>query len=363
MTWYADHLPGRTVHLDGAEYRYFSGTSYLGMARNEAFMDLLRAGMDRYGANYASSRGGNLQLAVYGEAEDHLAGFTGAPAALTVSSGMLAGQLVARALPENALLLYGPRTHPALWRRPADNYQAPWQAWADALPGRVAQAREKEVVILTNALDPLQGETYDFGWLERLPAGRPVMLVVDDSHGLGVTGEEGGGIYRQLKAFPHVRPVVIASLGKALGLPGGVILADETLLAAIRQMAFFGGASPVPPAYLHAFLRAGSLYDEARQRLGANVAHFTRLAAPTHFFRHRPGYPVFYTPANALCDFLRERRILISSFPYPTPDSSHLTRVILSSLHTADDIAYLAACIKAFEKRIPEAGGRETGEE
>ena len=351
MTWYADHLPGRTVRLGDAEHLYFSGTSYLGMARSEAFMDLLRAGMDRYGANYASSRGGNLQLAVYGEAEDYLARFTGAPAALTVSSGMLAGQLVARALPEDALLLYGPRTHPALWRRPADNYQAPWQAWADALPERVAEAPEPGVVILTNALDPLRGETHDFGWVERLPANRPVTLVVDDSHGLGVTGKGGGGIYRQLRALPHVRPVVIASLGKALGLPGGVILADGALLDEIRGTAYFGGASPVPPAYLHAFLRAGALYDEARQRLSANISGFTRRAAPTGLFRYRPGYPVFYTPANALCDFLREKHILISSFPYPTPDSQHLTRIILSSLHTAGDIAYLGECIAAFAAR------------
>ncbi|HEX8529159.1 MAG TPA: aminotransferase class I/II-fold pyridoxal phosphate-dependent enzyme, partial [Cytophagales bacterium] len=346
MTWYADHLPGRTVRLDDGEYRYFSGTSYLGMARSEAFMDLLRAGMDRYGANYASSRGGNLQLAVYGEAEDALARFAGAPAALTVSSGMLAGQLVAKALPEGALLLYGPRTHPALWRHPGDNYQAAWQPWADALPDRVAQAPEPEIVILTNALDPLQGERYDFSWVGRLPAGRRITLVVDDSHGLGVTGEGGGGIYRQLRAFPQVRPVVIASLGKALGLPGGVILADETLLDAIRRMAYFGGASPVPPAYLHAFLRAAPLYDAARQRLAANISHFTRLAAPAGLFRYQPDYPVFYTPVNALCDFLREKRILISSFPYPTPDSPHLTRIILSSLHAENDIAYLGNCIE-----------------
>jgi 7-keto-8-aminopelargonate synthetase-like enzyme len=350
VTRYADHLPGRTVTLDGEEFLYFSGTSYLGMARNPAFLDLLREGMNRYGANYSSSRGGNLQLSVYDEAEVYLASCTGAPAALTVSSGMLAGQLVMKTLPEKAQFLYGPRTHPALWRTPADHYESPWQAWADRLPQQIEQIAAQQVIILTNALDPLQAESFHFDWVAKIPEGKQIMLIVDDSHGLGVTGRDGGGIYGRLAAFPNVQVVVVASLGKALSLPGGVVLADASLISEIRKQAFFGGASPVPPAYLYAFLQAGPLYEESRKRLLTNIQQFSHEVGQFGLFRHIPHFPVFYTQAMGLDDFLRERKMMISCFPYPTPDSDHITRVILSSLHEPGDITHLAQQLAVFRK-------------
>jgi 7-keto-8-aminopelargonate synthetase-like enzyme len=175
-------------------------------------------------------------------------------------------------------------------------------------------------------------------------------LVVDDSHGLGVTGHEGAGIYRRLASFSQVQPVVIASLGKALSLPGGLILADADTINYIRGQGYFGGASPMAPAYLHAFLQAAPLYDEARTRLLANIRQFSHNAGPTGLFRHLPHYPVFYTSADGLYDFLRDRQILISCFPYPTPSNAPLTRVILSSLHETADVAYLGQCIREFDK-------------
>ena len=62
-------LPGRTVKVKGKELLYFSGTSYLGIGKNEAFREQLLEGMKRYGTNYSSSRTSNLQLAIYEETE------------------------------------------------------------------------------------------------------------------------------------------------------------------------------------------------------------------------------------------------------------------------------------------------------
>ncbi len=92
------HLPGRTIVADGCERLYFSGTSYLGMGHNEAFRALLQEGMARYGTVYSSSRASNVQLAVYEEAEHLLSDLTGAPAALTFSSGYQAGQAATQRL-------------------------------------------------------------------------------------------------------------------------------------------------------------------------------------------------------------------------------------------------------------------------
>jgi 7-keto-8-aminopelargonate synthetase-like enzyme len=113
-------LPGRTLTVEGKEHLYFSGTSYLGMARNEVFAAYLQEGMKLYGTNYSSSRISNLKLQIFEQAEEYLARFTGAGAALTMSSGFLTGQMLVRLLENKGRFIYAPRTHPALWRTQAD---------------------------------------------------------------------------------------------------------------------------------------------------------------------------------------------------------------------------------------------------
>jgi len=108
-----DHLPGRTLHANGRAYLYCSGTGYLGIARNPAFAELVVAGISRYGTNYSSSRSSSVQLRIYAEAEAYLAAYAGAEAALTVSSGYLAGQLAVAALAEAGRFKYEPGAHPA----------------------------------------------------------------------------------------------------------------------------------------------------------------------------------------------------------------------------------------------------------
>jgi 8-amino-7-oxononanoate synthase len=207
------------------------------------------------------------------------------------------------------------------------------------------------VVVVSNSLDPLRLEAYDFAWAARLPTDRPVTLLLDDSHGLGLTGRAGAGVATFLPALPpNVRLVVVGSLGKALGVPAGVVLADAAFIAQLRSSSFFGASSPAVPAYLWAFLAAShaGFYAEARQQLGALVAQFAAAVGPLELFRHQPNFPVFYTEANALAPFLEARGILVSSFAYPTPADACITRVVLSALHTPADVAQVAAACQEF---------------
>ena len=86
-----DHLPSRTLQYQGEDYLFFSGTSYLGMGHQAAFREALFEGIARYGTIFSASRNNNLQLAIYEQAENFLAEWTGTEAALTVTSGLLAG--------------------------------------------------------------------------------------------------------------------------------------------------------------------------------------------------------------------------------------------------------------------------------
>ncbi|NJK82564.1 MAG: aminotransferase class I/II-fold pyridoxal phosphate-dependent enzyme [Saprospiraceae bacterium] len=133
--------------------------------------------------------------------------------------------------------------------------------------------------------------------------------------------------------------LVVASLGKALGIPGGVILGSAQHLNQIKHNAFFGGASPASPAYLYAFLQSQALYATQRAHL-LNLIDWFQTNCP--HFRTLPHYPVFNTPHHVLLAYLQEREILLSSFPYPTPASERITRVVLNAAHRLEDVKKMA---------------------
>jgi 8-amino-7-oxononanoate synthase len=221
---YTHALPGRTVKIDGQEKLYFSGTSYLGINHVPAYQQLLVEGIGQYGGNYSSSRSSNLQLAVYEEAESFLSKLLDQEAVLTFSSGYQAGQALMKALPTEAHYIFAPKTHPAVWQAAQEVAQGNFPSWVLSLPTQISSAPTEEVIILTNSLDPLFAEKYKFNWLAALPSSKSIHVIIDDSHGLGILGEKGEGIIREIKPFlpEHIQLTIVGSIGKALGIPGGV---------------------------------------------------------------------------------------------------------------------------------------------
>ncbi|TAE30488.1 MAG: pyridoxal phosphate-dependent aminotransferase family protein [Cytophagales bacterium] len=320
------------------------------MSQNWDFQALVMDEMSRYGTAFGSSRNGNLQLRVYEEGEATLAGWTSAPAALTVSSGMMAGQVVMQWLASQAhtRVVYAPHTHPALWHTPTLAMPtSSFADWSAQLPDQMAQLPEGPLVIALNSVDAGHSEMFDFEWIKMLPSDRPLTLVVDDSHGIGVLGNEGRGVWARLSGLvpPSVRLIVTASLAKAMGLPGGLILSDADTLGKLRHTSFFGGASPMAPAPLAAFGRAGALYADAHERLSRNVRLAEAVLGPTGLFRQAAGYPVFYTDHNELYAPLLARNILIYSFAYPTPQDKPNTRLVVSAFHEDEDFERLGECL------------------
>lgn len=342
-----DTIPGRTVAIEGREFLYFSGTSYLGMGRNEAFRALIEEGLRRYGNNYSCSRISNLQLKIFDEAETYLAAQFGVEAALTLSSGYMAGQIVIQMLAQEQIdnFIYAPQTHPALWRSPKDALTENDDDWMVHLPQKIQALAPAKVAILCNALDPLYAKKCTFDWVKGLPADAEIILVIDDSHGLGITGKEGRGVLSEIEVPENISLIVVSSLGKALGVPGGVVLAKRAVIERLKTSAFFGGGSPASPTGLYALLKAETIYKEARNKLIENIGLFTGKINKTEQFSFLPDYPVFYTTDQHLADKLLNNNILISCFRYPTADAARITRIILSSLHREADIEKLAAAI------------------
>lgn len=343
-------LPGRTVNVDGQDLLYFSGTSYLGMGHNEAFKEKLLEGMSRYGTNYSSSRTSNLQLNIYEEVESFLAKNIGAESVITLSSGYLACQAVVHLLAQDHAMLYAPNTHPALCRYSEDFHAGNYTQWSVAISRQLRNNLANKLVIVSNSLDPLLAEKYSFDWIDSLPTDRDITLLIDDSHGFGVIGEEGMGIYGMIKSqWKKLKLIVVSSFGKAMGIPGGLVMTDKAVMKNLKKSTYFSGSSPIVPAYLYAFLHAQEIYHQARKKLFRNVAQFSEAVASTGLFHHFDHYPVFYTPDNGLYQALKDKCIL-SSFSYPTQDSEPVTRVVLSSLHQPEDIEKLSQWVLDYQK-------------
>lgn len=362
-----NHLPSRTIEIEGRKYVYFSGTAYLGLPQNTAFQLLIDEGLHQYGSVYGSSRNGNLQLSIYEQAESKLAAWVGSEAALTLSSGMLAGQAAVRKLMlEGYTFVYSPDVHPAVWHLPeVEIPKSTFEAWSKQLVGyqqaAVSSQQSAEhhppstihkLAIITNSVDALRGKLYDFGWVNDIPDDIELVLLIDDSHGLGVTGVKGRGIWKSIPKRKNVRLIVTASLAKAMGLPGGVIFSDPDTIQKIRNTAYFGGCSPIAPDHLYAYLHADELYADAYKRLQMNIRQFADAIKDLHLFSFTDGYPVFYTEHDNLYSFLLKRGIFIYSFSYPKPTDKANTRIVISAWHTQEDLQKLSLACSDFVMSI-----------
>ncbi|POY39072.1 hypothetical protein C3K47_00810 [Solitalea longa] len=333
---------GRTAWLNNEEYLVFAGTSYLGIAYNTEFRNYLAEGFQLYGSNFGSSRLGNVTIDVFELAETEIAKLVGAESALTVSSGMLAGQMVLRQFEDHAHLFIAPGIHPAL--KPL-NYQSrnySYEQWTAHVLSELHSHKFPEAVIFINTIDILNARRYDLTWLQLLPDDLNLIIVIDDSHALGLIGEHGEGHWSFLPVLPNIERIMVASMGKAFGIPAGVITGNLNRINKIRKDGVFGGSSPTVPAYLHAFLQSTDLYHSSRKALNKLITQFSVLIKPLSAIVQSDGLPIYFIDDKTIENRLLDQKIIVSSFPYPNPNSEPVTRVVINSIHTAEDIERLA---------------------
>ena len=322
----------------------FKGTDYLGIATNKEFREYLFEGFLKYGSNFGGSRLSGTYAELFEEAENRLAQIAGMQASLSFSSGTLAGLALINSLDKNTELIYAPGTHPAL--APRNNNQVKnFKQWMNQILQTFSE-KGNEIILLSNSLSPLDVEKYDFSPLTSIADKRKITLIIDDSHGFGVIGKNGCGIAGELPEHPNIEKIIISSLGKAWALPGGVVLASKNRINQLKKSGLFGGASPINPAYLHAFLKAGKIYTHSRKHLINNINLFKKNIPEKCNFKYFDDFPVFYTKKHELFEILQKDNIEISSFNYPTPDDDKYTRIVITASHSQNDIIRCTRILK-----------------
>jgi 7-keto-8-aminopelargonate synthetase-like enzyme len=224
-----------------------------------------------------------------------------------------------------------------------------FEVWASNICQEIFEQNAPHSVIVCNSCDALKLSIYHFVWTSQLPQNQTITLVIDDSHGLGIMGENGSGIFKQITVNENVKLVVVSSLHKAMGIAGGVVFADKDFIHTLRNTAFFASCSPIAPAYLYAYMYADEIYERNQQKLRANIQRFSsQLSDNQSLFNFIENYPVYYSLQDEFYDFLFQKGIFIYSFAYPIKTGKPNTRIVLSSWHTSFQIDYLIAKVKEF---------------
>ena len=362
MTYKTNQLPSRIITIENQKYLWFGGTSYLGMAHHQGFRENFARALTQYGMSWGSSRNSNIRLDIYEKAEIELAKFAQMPSALTVSSGMWAGQLVVNFLQKpDTKFFFAPKTHPALWNGASLQLEA-WEKglsyaqWTSLIGKKVKECVAENIVICSDFVGSPYVEQFDFQWINELPEDRNITVVVDASHSLGIytsppTPLPLRGEYSSAKSplsmgeGSGVRYVVTASLNKALAMTGGVILSDSETVSSIRQSPMFAGASPMMPALLETFVNSLDFYREQQQKLFENIAYFNRLIPKNTFLDSIENYPAYCTYQEGFFEYLKQNGIMTACFPYPTATDKPVTRLVISALHTKEDLEKVAGLL------------------
>jgi 8-amino-7-oxononanoate synthase len=342
MTYITNHLPGRTIAINKQEYLWFSGTSYLGMPHHQGFRENFAKALKQYGMSWGSSRNNNIRIDIYEKAEIELAKFADMPAALTVSSGMWAGQLVVNFLQKpDTKFFFAPKTHPALWNE-ASLQLEDWEKglnyaqWASLIVEKIKECTAKNIIICSDSVGSPYVEAFDFQWINELPEHRNITVVVDASHSFGIMN----GIESRSTKF-----IITSSLNKAMGMTGGVILSDSETVSSIRQLPMFAGASPMMPALLETFMNSLDYFAEQQQKLSENITYVNSLIPKNSFLDSIENYPAYCTHKSGVHEFLKENGIMTACFPYPTATDLPVTRLVISALHLKEDLEKLAGAI------------------
>ena len=179
------YLPNGRVQLGQQSFTYFGGTNYLGTVQAPELLKLLQTATQKYGLHISISRASNSAPALYAQADAHVAQWLHAQAGLVFSSGFTACQILLKIVEEAGYtLLYAPKAHPANCRTIYDRHDQSLDNWRQQLKKALKQTQR--LAVYYKPIDPIYLEPLPREWLNELP--KEVLLILDDSHSLGVQG-------------------------------------------------------------------------------------------------------------------------------------------------------------------------------
>jgi glycine C-acetyltransferase len=360
---------GAHVDVTGqGELLNLCANNYLGLANHPAIVAAAHEALDRWGYGMASVRFICGTQALHRELEERLSEFLGTDDTILYSSCFDAnGGLFEALLGEDdavisdqlnhASIIDGIRLCKARRLRYANGDM-------DELEARLEEASDARYrLIATDGVFSMDGYLAQLDRICDLAERHDALVMVDDSHAVGVVGPGGRGTPEHHGVIERV-DIVTGTLGKAIGgASGGYVSARREIVELLRQRSRpYLFSNSVAPPVVGASVRALELIEssgELRDRLRENTSHFRARLEELGFDvlpGEHPIVPVMIgdeVVAAAFSALLVELGVYAVSFSFPVvPRGAARIRTQMSAAHSIEDLDFAADQFAAARARL-----------
>jgi glycine C-acetyltransferase len=349
----------------GAEVVNFCANNYLGLANHPALIAAAREGLERFGFGMASVRFICGTQTLHRELEERLSVFLGTEDTILYSSCFDAnGGLFETILGEQDAVISDALNHASIIDGIRLSKARRYRYANNDLEDLEHQLRQADAdgarfkLIATDGVFSMDGIVARLDAICDIAARFDALVMVDDSHGVGVVGARGRGTPEHCGVSGRV-DIITGTLGKALGgASGGYTSGRREIVDLLRQRSrpYLFSNSLAPPI-VAASLRVLEMLEsgnELRERLRENSAWFRAAMAAAGFRLAGAGHPIVPVMigdarlATEMAERLLAEGIYVVAFSYPVVarDAARI-RTQISAAHTR---AHLERAVDAFAR-------------
>lgn len=356
------------VKVDGREYLAFCSNDYLGLANHPDVISSFQQAANIYGVGGGASHLVNGHSHAHHELEEALAEFTGRPRALLFSTGYMANLGAVNALLDKQDAVFQDRINHASLLDAGLLSGARFQRYlhndVESLDKRLGKTEARRKLVVTDGVFSMDGDIADLPEIASVCQKHNAWLMVDDAHGFGCLGKQGGGCAEYFDMPVEQLQVLVGTLGKGFGTAGAFVAGSEELIETLIQHArTYIYTTSMPPAVAAATLTSLKLLESEnwrREKLQTLIKQFRQgceqlglqlMDSPT------PIQPILIGESDKALEIsqgLEREGIFISAIRPPTvPQGSARLRVTLSAAHDESQVAVL---LGKLEKVASESG-------
>lgn len=351
---------------DGQSFLSFCSNDYLGLANHPANRDALVNALPETGLGGAASHLICGHHTAHHRLEERIANFTRRSSALFFSTGYMANIGVISALAGRGDTIFSDRLNHASIIDGCILSRAKVRRYAHGnvaeLETMLAETSGHKLVV-TDGVFSMDGDIAPLRELARVCKIHDALLVVDDAHGIGVLGPEGRGSVAELGLSEQDVPVLIGTLGKAVGTSGAFVAGPTVLTDYLVQKArTYIYTTAMPPALAAATCTSLDLIeqdDSRRAHLQNLISKFRARVLALGFElspSRTPIQPIIVGDnwtALALSQALEAQGLLVTAIRPPTvPEGEARLRITLSAAHSHEDLEQLLAGLSKCQQSV-----------